>query len=189
MGGMLKLFNNISQNQPSEGPREASSSTSPVEDSPASPSKSLDGEKGVGGFKKPGPPEHFHENSEPEEGQASQTPETQERLRSISKGQCMIRYCGWDWSLIVSLDEFEDIQDLIDRLITQLHLKVEEQDQALFYHDHGPGKCTEMRQLSGTSLELLRDANIDVHASQARTVVARCAEVARSAETPVYDGG
>ncbi|KAI6904428.1 hypothetical protein KC318_g6448 [Hortaea werneckii] len=181
---MFKLFDNISQDEPSEGPRKASGPISPVEDRPASPSKGLSGAKGAGGSKEPGPPERFHENSEPEEGQASQTPETQERLRSISKGQCMIRYCGWDWSLIVSLDEFEDIQDLIDRLITQLHLKVEEQDQALFYHDHGPEKCTEMRQLSETPLELLRDANIDVHASQARTVVARCAEDVQSAGTP-----
>ncbi|KAI7216238.1 hypothetical protein KC333_g4954 [Hortaea werneckii] len=175
---MVKLFDNISQNQPSEGPREASNSTSPVEDSPASPSKSFDGEKGVGGSKDPGPPEHFQENSEPPEEQAPQVPGTQ------TKGQCMIRHCGWDWSLIVSLDKFNDIQDLIDKLVDQLDLKVEEHDQALFYHDHGPEKCTEMRQLSETSLELLRDANIDVHVSRVDTVIAREAEVVRSDETP-----
>ncbi|KAI6840337.1 hypothetical protein KC340_g2763 [Hortaea werneckii] len=173
---MFKLFDNISQDEPSEGPRKASGPISPVEDRPASPSKGLSGAKGVGGSKEPGPPEHFHENSEPEEEQASQTPETQERLRPVSKGQCMIRHCGWDWSFIVSLDEFEDIQDLIDRLITQLDLKVEEQDQALFYHDHGPEKCTEMRQLSETSLELLRGANIDVHIVRVRAATVPLAE-------------
>lgn len=180
MGGMFKLFENVSQEEPSERSREASSPITPVEDRPASPSKSFNSEKGVGGSKKLGPQEYFQEYSEPEEEQASQTPETQEQehLRPISKGQCMIRYCGWDWSLIVSLDEFEDIQDLIDKLIDQLHLKVDGQDQALFYHSHGPEKCTEMRQLSEISMELLRDANIDVHIVRTR------AEAVQSAETP-----
>lgn len=163
MGEISKHFDDTNHKGSLEALRQPGSQVSPIENSPASPSKSSDSEKGVGRSKEPGPYEHVQENSKPKEEQVTQTPKTQAHLRPISKGQCMIRHCGWDWSLIVSLDEFQNVQDLIDKLIDQLHLKVEEQDQALFYHDHGSEKCTEMRQLSETSLELLRDANIDVH--------------------------
>ncbi|GAB1736358.1 hypothetical protein NU219Hw_g7020t1 [Hortaea werneckii] len=163
MGEIIRQFDDTNHEGYLEGPRQPSSQVSPIEDGAASPSKSSGGEKGGGRSKEPDPHEHFQGNSRPEEEQAPQVPETQAQLRPISKGQCMIRHCGWDWSLIISLDEFQNVQDLIDKLIDQLHLKVEEQDQALFYHDHGSEKCTEMRQLSETSLELLRDANIDVH--------------------------
>lgn len=172
-----RLFDDLNHEHLLEGPREPSSPDLSVEDGAASPSEAFGGERGVGRSQGPGPEKQLVEEDEREEKQAPQAPKPQDH--------CIIRRCGWDWSLIVFLDEFEDMQDLIDRLTKQLDLDiVEGQDQALFYHDHRPGKCTEMRQFSETSLERLRDANIDVHVVHSRTAVARCPEAMQSGGTP-----
>ncbi|KAI7128412.1 hypothetical protein KC335_g3238 [Hortaea werneckii] len=177
MSREVRLFDDVNQEHPLEGPREPSSPDLSVEDGAASPSEAFGGEKGVGRSKGPGPQKQLGKEDEREEEQAPQIPKPQ--------GHCMIRRCGWDWSLIVFLDEFEDIQDLIDKLTKQLDLDVVDgQDQSLFYHDHGPGKCIEMRQFSEASLERLRDASIDVHFVRSRTAVARCPEAMQSAVTP-----
>ena len=168
-----------------EGPREPTSPSLSVEDASASSNSTFGSENAEVDPEGPGPQKGLGKEDGREEAQAPQVPETQEHFTSISKGQCMIRGCGWDWSLIAFLDEFEDIQDLIDRLIDQLHLKVGGgQDLEIIYHDRGPANCFEMWPLSETSLELLRDANIDIHVVRSRTTVAGCAELVRSAETP-----
>lgn len=166
-----------------EGPREPSSPGLSVEDASVSSSSTFGSEKAEIDAERPGPQKGLKKEDGREEEQAPQVPETQQRLGSISKGKCMIRRCGWDWSLIVFLDEFENIQDFIDRLIDQFDLKVGGQDLAIIYHDRGPANCFEMWPLSETSLELLRDANVDIHVVRSRTTLTECTEVVRSAET------
>lgn len=184
MSREVRLFDDINQEDPVEGPRGPSSPVLSVEDGSASSSKTFGSEKAEIDAERPGPQKGLKKEDGREEEQAPQVPETQQRLGSISKGQCMIRRCGWDWSLLVFLDEFEGIQDLIDRLIDQFHLKVGGgQDLAIIYHDRGPANCFEMWPLSETSLELLRDANIYIHVVRSRTTVDGCAEVVHSAET------
>ncbi|KAI7482974.1 hypothetical protein KC351_g5389 [Hortaea werneckii] len=183
MSREVRLFDDINPKDLSEGPREPISPVLSVEDGSASSSKTFGSEKAEIDAERPGPQKGLEKEDGREEEHAPQVPETQEHLRPISKGQCKIRRCGWDWSLIVFLDEFENIQDLIDRLIAQFDLEVGGQDLAITYHDRGPANCFEMWQLSETPLELLRDANIDIHVVRSRTTITYCSEVVRSAET------
>ncbi|KAI7277918.1 hypothetical protein KC345_g6322 [Hortaea werneckii] len=167
-----------------ELPREPNSPGLSVEDASASSSSTFGSLNAEASYEGLAPQKELEKEDDREEEQAPQVPETQERLNPISEGQCTIRRCGWDWSLIVFLDDFENIQDLINRLIDQFHLQGEGQDPVIIYHDRAPANCFEMWPLSETPLELLRDANIDIHVVRSRATVAGCVEVVHSSETP-----